>query len=460
MLPPDNFQEDPNPVVAHRTSPTNLGLLLLSTTAARDFGWIGTLETVERLEATLGDHGIPEALPRPLLQLVRHVRSAPARARLYLLGRQRQSGRPPDRARQRLRGVAGQSRRCARHRRRRGRQPGARPRGAAGFARRSAHPSRHAARARPRPGRPCGGAAAIAGSTGRAGAARREGRRPRPRPRHASGATMRAPTCCTGSRPSQRSLDSRRRDIAQDAQAIAALERRLQTIESTARTMANAMEFDFLFDRDRRLLSIGYVVAEDGLDPSCYDLVASEARLASFMAIANGDIPARHWFRLGREVTPIGRGAALISWSGSMFEYLMPSLVMRAPLGSLIERTNELVVRRQIELRRGPWRAVGHLRIGLQCARQGTDLPVFEFRRAGSRVQARLEREPRRRALCDGARRHGRSRGGGHQLQPARRDRRARAATASTRRSISPRRACRKASPWRSCAPTWPTTRA
>ena len=118
------------------------------------------------------------------------------------------------------------------------------------------------------------------------------------------------------------------------------------------------MEFDFLFNQDRRLLSIGYVGAEDGLDASCYDLVASEARLASFMAIAAGEIPARHWFRLGREVTPIGRGAALISWSGSMFEYLMPSLVMRAPLGSLIERTNELIVRRQIDYADGlgvPW---------------------------------------------------------------------------------------------------------
>ena len=123
--------------------------------------------------------------------------------------------------------------------------------------------------------------------------------------------------------------------------AAAALERRLQTIEATARTMANAMEFDFLLDRERRLLSIGYLVAEDALDPSCYDLLASEARLASFMAIAKGDVPARHWFRLGREVTPIGRGAALVSWSGSMFEYLMPSLVMRAPLGSLLEKTND-----------------------------------------------------------------------------------------------------------------------
>ncbi|MGH6877085.1 MAG: GH36-type glycosyl hydrolase domain-containing protein, partial [Rhizomicrobium sp.] len=78
-------------------------------------------------------------------------------------------------------------------------------------------------------------------------------------------------------------------------------------------------------------------------------LLASEARLASFIAIAKGDVPAKHWFRLGRTLTPIDGGACLISWSGSMFEYLMPSLVMRAPAGSLLEQTNRLVVRRQIE---------------------------------------------------------------------------------------------------------------
>src|ERR1700694_4600531 len=86
----------------------------------------------------------------------------------------------------------------------------------------------------------------------------------------------------------------------------------------------------------------------DALDPSCDDLLASEARLASFMAIAKGDVPARHWFRLGRAVTAVEPGAALISWSGSMFEYLMPSLVMRAPAASLLEQTSRLIVRRQI----------------------------------------------------------------------------------------------------------------
>src|SRR6202041_3436883 len=85
---------------------------------------------------------------------------------------------------------------------------------------------------------------------------------------------------------------------------------------------------------------------------------ASEARLASFIAIAKGDVPASHWFRLGRALTPVGRGLALISWSGSMFEYLMPALVMRSPANSMLSQTYEQVVARQIEYgeeRSVPW---------------------------------------------------------------------------------------------------------
>ena len=111
--------------------------------------------------------------------------------------------------------------------------------------------------------------------------------------------------------------------------------------------MAMGMEFGFMFDPDRQLLSIGYRCNDGSLDPNFYDLLASEARLASFFAIAKGDVPAKHWFRLGRTLTPIEGSSGLISWSGSMFEYLMPSLVMRAPSGSLLEQTNRLVVRRQ-----------------------------------------------------------------------------------------------------------------
>ncbi len=143
-------------------------------------------------------------------------------------------------------------------------------------------------------------------------------------------------------------INSHLRDIAAESgDGGSAVERRLVEIADTARGLAQAMRFDFLFERDRKLLSIGYRVAEGELDPNCYDLLASEARLASFVAIANGDLPARHWFRLGRAVTPIHRGAALVSWSGSMFEYLMPSLVMRAPADSLLEQTSRLIVWRQ-----------------------------------------------------------------------------------------------------------------
>ena len=118
------------------------------------------------------------------------------------------------------------------------------------------------------------------------------------------------------------------------------------------------MEFRFLFDTARKLFSIGYRVADGTLDPGCYDLLASEARLGSFVAIAKGDVAPRHWSRLGRALTPVGRGAALVSWSGSMFEYLMPMLVMRQPAHSLLDLTCRLAVGRQIRYgaeRLVPW---------------------------------------------------------------------------------------------------------
>ena len=87
MLPPDNFQEEPVPMIAHRTSPTNLGLYLLSVVAARDFGWIGMLETVERLEATLESMSELERFQRSFLQLVRHARSSSAGPEIHFLGR-------------------------------------------------------------------------------------------------------------------------------------------------------------------------------------------------------------------------------------------------------------------------------------------------------------------------------------------------------------------------------------
>ncbi len=109
------------------------------------------------------------------------------------------------------------------------------------------------------------------------------------------------------------------------------------------------MEYDFLYDSKRHLLSVGYHVEERKLDPSFYDLLASEARLCYFTAIAQGRVPQESWFALGRLLTTIDGEPILLSWSGSMFEYLMPLVVMPTYENSLLEQTCQAVVERQIE---------------------------------------------------------------------------------------------------------------
>lgn len=132
----------------------------------------------------------------------------------------------------------------------------------------------------------------------------------------------------------------------------------LQAIALRAEALSNDMEWDFLFDRSRDLLSIGYNVSDNRLDASYYDLLASEARLASYVCIAQGKLPQEHWFALGRLLTTSGGEAALLSWSGSMFEYLMPLLVMPTYDGTLLDQTYKAVIHRQVEYgrQRGvPW---------------------------------------------------------------------------------------------------------
>ncbi len=133
---------------------------------------------------------------------------------------------------------------------------------------------------------------------------------------------------------------------------------RAERLAALADDLVEETEFDFLFDAERRLFSIGFNVSEGRLDASYYDTLASEARLASFLAIATGKIGHEHWFRLGRSLTPAGGSRALLSWSASMFEYLMPLLVMRTYPGTLLHETYGAVVQRQIQYgqRRGvPW---------------------------------------------------------------------------------------------------------
>ncbi|HJX51967.1 MAG TPA: glucoamylase family protein, partial [Polyangia bacterium] len=118
------------------------------------------------------------------------------------------------------------------------------------------------------------------------------------------------------------------------------------------------MEYDFLFDETRHLLAVGYNVDDRRRDSSYYDLLASEARLCTFVAIAQGQLPQESWFALGRRLTSAGGKPILLSWSGSMFEYLMPLLVMPTYAGTLLDQTCRSAVERQIEYgaQRGvPW---------------------------------------------------------------------------------------------------------
>jgi len=118
------------------------------------------------------------------------------------------------------------------------------------------------------------------------------------------------------------------------------------------------MEYDFLYDKARHLLAIGYNVDDHRRDPSYYDLLASEARLGTFVAIAQGQLPQESWFALGRLLITAGGEPTLLSWGGSMFEYLMPLLVMPTYEGTLLDQTYQAAVQRQIEYgrRRGvPW---------------------------------------------------------------------------------------------------------
>ncbi len=131
----------------------------------------------------------------------------------------------------------------------------------------------------------------------------------------------------------------------------------LETLAKQADDFA-AVDFTFLYNRNRELFSIGYNVAENRADPSYYDLLASEARLCSYVAIALGQVPQDHWFSLGRLLVASNGEPLLVSWSGSMFEYLMPALVMPNYDRTLLEHTCQTAVKHQIayaDLHGVPW---------------------------------------------------------------------------------------------------------
>ncbi|MGD9643216.1 MAG: glucoamylase family protein [Elusimicrobiales bacterium] len=165
---------------------------------------------------------------------------------------------------------------------------------------------------------------------------------------------------------------------------------RMLAIEAMALacTELSAVEFEFLYNRGAHLLSIGYNVSEHRLDTGCYDLLASESRLCSYVAIAQGKLPQKHWFLLGRLLSRYGGDPVLVSWGGSVFEYLMPLLVMPAYEGTLLERTYRAMVACQAEYGRDngiPWgmSESGYNKLDAALAYQyrSFGVPVLGFKR-------------------------------------------------------------------------------
>ncbi|MFO1019855.1 MAG: glucoamylase family protein [Planctomycetales bacterium] len=136
------------------------------------------------------------------------------------------------------------------------------------------------------------------------------------------------------------------------------LERRLDYLSDRYESLAMEMDFRTVYNPQRRLFSVGYNKEDARLDRSHYDLLASESRLASLVAIAKGDVEHRHWFQLGRTLTVTCGEKSLLSWGGTMFEFLMPPLFMKDYPGSLLETSCRAAVKRQIEYgrqRKVPW---------------------------------------------------------------------------------------------------------
>ena len=238
-LPPDNLQLDLEPTLAHRTSPTNIGLYLLSVACARRFGWLTTAAMVQRLQLTLAT---VERLPKHAGHLLNWYQTET----LEVL------------------------------------QP--------------AYVSTVDS------GNLAGHLLAVAGACNH---------------------------------------------IAQKADTSAEEKTALRLIATHCTGLCMAMNFRGLYNAKRHLFHIGLNLHEQTLDASYYDLLASESRLASFLAIAKGDVPRRHWLALGRAFLSVGVTPGLKSWSGSMFEYLMPSLVMQEPRHGLLRMSGLSAVAEQ-----------------------------------------------------------------------------------------------------------------
>jgi cyclic beta-1,2-glucan synthetase len=357
-LPPDNFQEGNPPSLARRTSPTNIGMALLSTLAAHDLGYLSTVALIRRLERMLTTIEGLERHEGHLLNWYDTATLAPLHPRYVSTVDSGNLAAALIALDQGLCTLAAT-------------EPGER-RLLAGLI-------------------DTGELLALASSSNLAvdPAEREATARVNRLAREVVAEARRALDGATATTLAELASQlagietfAGHREHRSDASAdiafwlgavvdgIAALAPGPQPLASAALTdlaarasaLAIGMRFEFLYDRRRRIFSIGYRLPDaDGpgrLDASFYDLLASEARLASFVAIAKGDVPQHHWFHLGRLVTSVHGRATLMSWGGTMFEYLMPRLLLRGYPGTLLDQSCRASVRRQIEYgkeRSVPW---------------------------------------------------------------------------------------------------------
>ena len=352
-LPPDNYQEEPHSEIAHRTSPTNVGMMLLSAAAARDLGFIGSAELAARVSNSFESLGRLDRYrghffnwydTRTLKPLepryVSSVDSGNLAMCLVALAAALREAVNGDLEPKRWKGLEDTARLLDLALSRLGPQAAPLRELLAVFERRLE----------------------VMNTEEEAGALEQavSSDLPQLEERLAQLALAGGPVEIEGMREAHAWLERlgyQIRSMKRDLEGAAG-QPDLLLLAAEAEKIAYEMDFGLLYDSDRRLLHIGYNVTTGRLDPHHYDLLASEARLASFFAIAKGDLPLEHWFHLQRPLRPTGGHLALLSWNGSMFEYLMPRLLLRSGPETLLEESERVAVavqRRHGQRNAVPW---------------------------------------------------------------------------------------------------------
>jgi cyclic beta-1,2-glucan synthetase len=382
FLPPDNFQEDPEGKVAHRTSPTNIGLMLLSTLAARDFGYLSlgrlverlekTFETLEQLERSRGHfHNWYDTVTLKSLQPV-YISTVDSGNLLGCLLTLKQGllevCRQPlvsAALRDGLADTLGLARLALVR---------LTPQGKTWNSKRGSVPSESGDsdlrlladeldalehRLAELPGEFGDWPAWLAGLESQAAALQNRAQkltgqlRERPNALLLWVQSFLDQVSALGAELAESTVEGSVREPINPP-----LARRCEALAARAGKLAADMDFSVLYNEQRHLFAVGYNLTLGRLDNANYDLLASEASLTSFLVIARGEAPRRHWFQLGRPLTRVAGQVALVSWGGTMFEYLMPPLLLTVLPETLLSDSMRAAVDRQIEYgrqRRVPW---------------------------------------------------------------------------------------------------------